>query len=249
MPLKNIEAYTSARHRFVLAVDSSERNLRFLTGLLKQFNYDAYAVRTAAEALEIAGVINPVLIVAGRKLDAGNDAIGLIRSLRSANPECAAPVLVLTTGADPAFERDCLNAGALTCLRAPVTLENFYRVIQVAIEPVPRMTIRIGADLSMTINGSRTDERVRDISENGAYVKTRSLRPLKSKLSVRIRLPDCEVSADAAVIYLRQAGEDRSGESGMGLEFVSISQDDRQRIRLFIRSEMSKGISALPNAR
>jgi CheY-like chemotaxis protein len=248
MVLKNIETYTAARHRFVLVVDSNERNLKFLSSLLKQFEYNAYAVGTVEEALELATVISPVLIVTSRHLDAGNDAAGFIKRFKSVNPTCTAPFIVLTAGADPAFERDCLNAGALTCLRAPVTIENFYRIIQVAIEPVPRMTIRISTNLPAIIGGSRKDELVRDISENGAYVLTSSLHPLKTELPVRIKLADSLVSINAEVIYVRRAEDDRNGQSGMGLQFVRISPDDQQRIRLFIRSELSKGIARVRTA-
>jgi len=249
MVLKNIETYTADRHRLVLAVDSDDRNLLFLSKLLKQFEYDAFAVGTAKEALEIAAAICPVLIITGRQLDAGNDALGFIRSFRLVNPTCTAPFIVLTAKPDPAFERDCLSAGALTCLRSPVTVENFYRVIQVAIEPVPRMTIRISTNLPATINGMRKVECLRDLSEDGAYILTNLLHPLSTKVTVRIKLSDCVVSADAVVIYLKRPEEDRKGQSGMGLQFVRISQESQERIRLFIRSELSKGIKPSRSAR
>jgi CheY-like chemotaxis protein len=248
MAIRNIETYTAARSRFMLVVDSNERNRRLLSGLLKQFEYSAYAVGTAWEALELAAVVSPVLVVTAGQLDSGNDAIALIRSFKLANPTCSAPFVVLTAKADPAFERECLDAGALICLRAPVTFENFYRVIQVAVESVPRMTIRIGTSLPVTINETRMDESVQDISENGAYVLSPSLFPIRTTLPIRIELADSEVSADAMVIYLKRAGGGRKGESGMGLEFVRISEEDRQRIRLFIRKEMTKNMNIAPPA-
>jgi CheY-like chemotaxis protein len=245
MKLQNIETHTADRRRFVLVVDSNDRNQRFLSTLLTQFEYEVHVVRTAKEALEIAAVINPVLIVAARQSDAENDALALIKSFRSVNPTCTAPFIVLTTKPDPAFERDCLRAGALSCLRAPVTFENFYRVIQVAIEPIPRMTIRISTNLPAAINGTRKDEWVQDISEDGAYILTSALHRRDTKLSVQIKLPACVISADAVVLYSNQPNNDRNIRSGMGLRFLQISEEDRQRIRLFIRGEMSKGISPL----
>ncbi len=249
MTLQNIETYTARRRRFVLVVDSNARNLQFLSTLLERFEYKAYGVRTLEEALELAAVVSPVLVVVARQLDGNNDALGLIRSFKSVNHTCRAPFIVLTSNADPAYERECLSSGALICLRAPITIENFYRVIQVAIEPVPRMTIRIGANLPAAINGVRTDECVRAISEQGAYIMTSSRHPLKTKLPVRIKLSDCVISADAEVIYRKGTDDNQKGETGLGLQFVRISEQDRQRIRLFIRSEMSKGINPLPNAR
>ena len=242
MVLVNIEKHTASRRRFVLIAESSDRNRLFLSTLLKHFNYEPYAVNTAAEAVEIADVIDPILIVTARQIAADCDAVKFITSLRSAKPVCTAPVIVLFAESEPAFERACLNAGALTCLHAPVTFENFYRVIQVAIEPVPRMTIRIDTNLPAAVNKKRTDECIIEISEGGAYLLTGSLHMRDSELSVQIKLPDCVIDVDAVVIYAKKANEDTKGRTGMGLQFTRISEKDQKRIRLFIRQEMAKGI-------
>jgi CheY-like chemotaxis protein len=249
MELKNIEKITANRRRFVLIVDSSDRNRQFLSTLLKHFDYEPYAVSTAEEAVEIAAVIGPVLIVTAGQIDTDNNAVRLIKSLRSASPECTAPFIVLIAKSEPAFERECLSAGALTCLHAPVTFENFYRVIQIAIEPIPRMTIRIGTDLPAAINGKRTDECVQEISENGAYLLTSSLHQRGTRLLVMIKLPTGVISVEAEVIYAKRSDEDTKGRTGMGLQFERISEEDQKRIRLFIRSEMAKGINPAQPAR
>jgi CheY-like chemotaxis protein len=249
MELKNIEEYTANRRRFVLIVDSSDRSRQFLSTLLKQFDYEAYAVGTAMEAVESASVIRPVLIVTAAQIEPDHDAVRLIRLFKSADPEDKTPFVVLMAKSDPAFVRECLNAGALTCLQAPVTFENFYRVIQVAIEPLPRMTIRISTNLPAAINGKRTDECVREISENGAYLLSSSLHPRGTQLPVKIKLSNGVVSVDAVVIYTKKSDEDRSGRTGVGLQFVRITEEDQKRIRLFIRNEMSKGINPTSPAR
>ena len=249
MGLINIEKLTASRRRFVLVVDGSDRSRQFLSTLLKQFDYEPYAVSTAEEAVELATVIGPVLIVAAGQISDDCSAIQLIRSYKSANPECTAPFIVLIAQSEPGFERDCLNAGALTCLRAPVTFENFYRVIQIAIEPIPRMTIRINTNLPAAIHGKRKDELVQEISEGGAYLLTSLLHPRGSRIPVKIKLSTDVVSVDAIVIYAKKSDEDTKGRTGMGLQFERISDEDQKRIRLFIRSEMSKGINPTPPAR
>jgi CheY-like chemotaxis protein len=242
MELKNIETCTADRQQFVLVVDSNDRNQQLLSTLLQRFKYKPYAVKTAKEALALANIISPVLIIAARQIDAENDAPRFIQSFKTANPACSAPVIVITTKRDPAFERDCLNVGALACLCAPVTFENFYRVIQVAIEPIPRMTIRISTNLPAAINNTRKDEYVKDLSEDGAYIMTSAPYPRDTKLSIRIKLSGRIISADAVVIYLKHPGKDKNGLTGMGLRFLRITEEDQNHIRLFIRGEMSKGI-------
>lgn len=240
MALKNIEECTADRSRFVLVVDGSDRNRQFLSTLLTRFEYSVLAVKTVQETLEILGTFSPVLIIAARMLDGGNDAVGLMRSIRSADPKFTTPVIVLNARPDPEFERACLEAGALTYLRAPVTIENFYRVIQVAIEPMPRMSLRVNTNLPVMISGTRKDERAQCISENGAYILTSSPYPRNTKLPVRIKLSECLISADAVVLYVKKS--DGNGQSGMGLLFERISPEDQQRIRLFIREEMTKTV-------
>ena len=249
MKLQDIEKVTADRRRFVLVVESSVRNRLFLSTILKQFDYDAFGVSTVKEALEISAFCKPVLIVTAGQIDADHNAVQLIQSFREANPECTAPFIVILSKSEPEYERECLSAGALTCLHAPVTFENFYRVIQIAIEPVPRMTIRISTNLPALIDGKRKDESVQEISEGGVYMQTSFLQPRGTRLPVKIKLSDYVVSVDAVVIYAKHSIEDAKGRTGMGLQFVRISEEDEKRIRLFIRSEMSKGINPTPSAR
>ncbi len=243
MELRSLEKVSAGLSRIVLLADGSRRDQKLLSVLLKQFGYEVCAAGTAGEALKAAVMKRPVLVVTARHVDADHDAIGLIRLFKSARLEPSIPIVVLIARSDPSFERECLSAGALTCLSAPVTFESFYRVVQVAIEPVPRMTIRINTSVRAAINGGKTDERVSEISENGAFVLTRSSCPRDTKLAVDIHLPDGVVSAEAVVLYEKRSAEGK----GVGLQFTQISEKDQQRIRLFIRREISKGVGPLPS--
>lgn len=245
MELHNIEKESADRRRFVLIADGNKRNQVFLSVLLKEFGYETCAVSTAGAALKTAVLMRPVLAITARQVDDDHDALGLIRLFKSADLEPPVPIVVLVAKPDPAFEQECLRAGALTCLRAPVTFESFYRVVQVAIEPLPRMTIRISANVPAAIDGKRGDERVQEISENGALVLTSSPYQRDRKLAVTIFLPDGEVSVDAVVLYVKRSDQEGSGKNSVGLQFTRISEEDQQQIRLFIRREISKGIAPL----
>jgi hypothetical protein len=73
-------------------------------------------------------------------------------------------------------------------------------------------------------------------------VRTLDPRPLNTKLPVRIHLAGGDITADAAVIYSHQAGDNPQDEPGMGLQFVRISSQDQERIRQFIRDEVTRDI-------
>ncbi len=96
---------------------------------------------------------------------------------------------------------------------------------------------------SKTLNGrtARNLEAMRasSLSEQGVYVCTSNPYQLNAKLPLRIHLLDKSISADAVVIYNDRVSGDRR-EPGMGLQFVKISQQDREHIRKFIRTEIAR---------
>ncbi len=244
MALFNIDTHTASRRRFVLVVDSRPANLLYASTLLQRFEYNVCPARTAGEALEAASIITPILIVTAQNLD---DMPGceLIGKLKQAGSTRAVSIIVLTRKTDPENERACLAAGAVICLPAHTPVEDLYRVIQMAVEPVPRMNLRINTQLPVTINSNALNGDkggcARALSENGVYVRTSKPYPLKTILPVQIHLVDTTLSVEAEVIYTRKPGNAQN-QLDMGLQFVRISRDDQLRIRRFIRDEITKGI-------
>jgi CheY-like chemotaxis protein len=244
MALFNVDTRTASRRRFVLVVDSRPANLLYVSTLLKRFEYNVCSVRTAGEALETASIITPILIVTAQNLD---DMPGceLIAKLKCADSTAAASIIVLTRKTDPENERACLTAGAVTCLPVRTPVEDLYRVIQMTVEPIPRMNLRINTRLPVTINGSAIDRdeggSAQTLSENGAHIRTSKLYRLKTILPVQIHLDNTPLSVEAEVIYIRKSSN-AENQLDMGLQFVQISLDDQLRIRRFIRDDITKGI-------
>ncbi len=245
MALSNVDTHTASRRRFVLVVDGDPADLSYTSTLLKRFQYNVCPARTAGEALETASIITPILIITAQNL---NDMPGreLIRKLKQIGSARSVSIIVLTRKTDLADERACLAAGAVTCLPTHVPIEDLYRVIQMAIEPVPRMNLRINTKLPVTINNRAVDcgdgGCASALSEHGAYIRTSKPYPLKTRLPVQIHLADTALSVEAEVIYTRTPGNEQKRLHGMGLQFVQISPQDRLRIRKFIRDEITKGI-------
>jgi CheY-like chemotaxis protein len=243
----SVVSHPAGRRRFLLVVDSDVERLFHTATLLQRFQYNIWTAQNATEALEMATVAVPALIVTAQFLD-DLPALELIKQVKRIDQMRAVPIVVLTQKTDRSNEQDCLFAGALTCLSMPVQAEDLYRVVQVAVEPLPRMNIRINTKLSVTI-GDRTVECAEGecasvLSEHGLYVRTLDPYPLHSKLPVQIHLADKTIAADTEVIYSHPAGTDPEDEPGMGLQFMQISREDQKRIRLFIRDEITKDIDA-----
>ncbi len=245
-PRTSSASHSVGRPRFLLVVDSDIEALFYTTTLLQRFQYNIWSAQSAAEALEMASIAVPALFLIAQHLE-DMSGFEFIKQLKQNQVARNIPIIMLTREADPAAERACLTAGALTCLSMPVKAEDLYRVVQVATEPMPRMNIRINTKLSVTVNNQTVEciegECASVLSEHGVYVRTLDPRPLNTKLPVRIHLAGGGITADAVVIYSHQAGDAPLDEPGMGLQFVRISPQDQERIRRFIRDEVTRDIN------
>ena len=246
MPGRGVSSNIPAgfRRRFLLVVDSDARSLFYTTTLLQRFQYNIWTAQSAEEAIEMATTAIPAMVITTQNL---NDMPGFkfIHQLKQINRTRLVPIIVLSDKTDPADERACLVAGAVTCLATPIKAEDLYRVIQVAVEPIPRMNIRINTSLSVTINSQtvqcREGECASVLSEHGVYVRTLDPFPLNTRLPIQIHMADRTISADAVVIYSDRTSAEHQ-DPGMGMQFVQISQQDQEHIRKFIRDEITRGI-------
>ncbi|MBM3802174.1 MAG: hypothetical protein FJW26_07660 [Acidimicrobiia bacterium] len=82
---------------------------------------------------------------------------------------------------------------------------------------------------------TRTTERLRDLSEGGAFIESREVFAVGSVLSLRFKLPGARelISCSVCVRNLR-------GRGGMGVEFLDVSSQDRSRIKLVVEEQISR---------
>ena len=231
--------------KFLLVVDSNRSTSSRMKALLKQFQYKALSVHTADEALELCDIVMPSLVIIREVEDMTQ--VDFIKNLKRLDTPGKVSVIVVSSSKDADAERDCLSAGAVTCLRPPLNIETLYRTIQVAIENVPRMNLRIDTKVPFVINDKTVTcgkgTFVTMLSEDGLYILTPDPCKLKTKIPITFKLADKEISAEAVVIYAHKRGNPENFEAGMGLQFVRISDPDQAQIRSFIREQFRKGIS------
>jgi CheY-like chemotaxis protein len=249
MAYTHTNSTNESTRKFLLVVDSDKSSSSKLKALLKQFCYKVWSVKTAAEALELCDIIMPALVIARQVGDMSQ--IDFIRAFKRQNGAAGSAVLVIRTGEEGVFdERACLAAGAVTCLKHPLHVETLFRTIQVAIERVPRMNLRIDTKLRVAINDrtlNGTEEKFATaLSEGGLYLLTGDLRPLNTMIPLGFTVAGKMIAADARVIYAHRQGNQENFRPGMGMQFVRISEQDQERIRFFIREEIRKGIFASP---
>ena len=242
-----VDSSNASERKFLLVVDNNKASSTGLKALLKQFRYKVWIVATAAEALELMDIVTPALVVVGQLEDMTQ--VELTKEIRQSAPAAAASILVITPGTDAAYDRACLAAGAVTCLKFPLHVETLYRTIQVAIETVPRMNMRIKTKFPVIIEDKTLQcqeaKFATALSESGLYILTPEPCPLGTKIPLKFKVAGKILSALAVVIYAHEFGNAADFEPGMGLQFIRISDQDREEIRLFIRGEVRKAISSV----
>lgn len=246
MAFTSIDSSNVSEGKFLLVVDNNKASSSGLKALLKEFRYKVWTVATAAEALELIDIVMPALVIVGQIEDMTQ--VDLTKEVRQAAPQGTASVLVVTSGRDAAHDRACLAAGAVTCLKIPLNVETLYRTIQVAIESVPRMNLRLNTNFPVFIEDKtmpcREGKFATALSESGMFLLTPDPCPLNTKIPLKFKVAGRILSAEAVVIYTHDVGNQSDFEPGMGLQFIRISDQDQEHIRRFIREEVRKAIAS-----
>ncbi len=233
----------ASEKKFVLVVDRNKPSSAGIKSLLKQFHYKAWCVDSAAEALELCDIVMPALVIVHQIDDMTHPEF--VSQLKQLDSSGEVSILVAAGKKDEVDERACLAAGAVTCLKLPLKVETLYRTIQVAIESVPRMNIRINTKLPIVLDDKSNSQGkfATTLSESGLFLQTSEPCPLKSRVHLKLKVAGRIVSADAVVIYAHKQGRHAHSKPGMGLQFMEISDRDQEHIRSFISEEIKKGIS------
>ncbi len=233
--------------KYVLVVGSDADSLVYTSILLQRLDYQICTAFTVDEAIDMADVMEPSLVIT----DLQTSALGvprLIELLKQKPDTAAIPVIIKSEHFTPQIEKKCLDAGARACLKKPVEPEDLYRAVQSAIEPTPREHIRIQTRLSVLVNNRKLDESAGEfatvLSSRGMYVRTRYPLPVKARFPVRIKIDDRLVNAEAKVIYSHQEGEGPNGQPGMGLYFAEISEEDQRFLQQYIAAHVTKGMTS-----
>jgi len=236
---------TKRRTRFLLAVDSDANALFALSMLLQRFEYTISTAASAAEALKIATIAAPSLVITALALPDMN-GLDFIRRLRQDPRLASVPFFVKLKEREPEAERLCRQAGAAACLYPPIQAEDLYQFVQKAIEPTPRSNIRIQTTIAVTVNDKPLDcvegECASVLSEHGMYIRTLRPSAVHTRLAIKLVVKNQPIVAEAVVLYCHKFGEGPFKEPGMGLKFVKIAPADQERIRLFIREEVTRGM-------
>lgn len=162
--------------------------------------------------------------------EARSPALRIVREEEfGALPDETIPVIALAGRNRTAQTNDPRIVGTV---KRPARLHEIYRLLQLALEPMPRAVPRVEVDLpahAQSANGDQWDLRVESLSENGCLVIGPKLPTLGTALTIRIEMPWGErITVPADVAYERR--------DQIGLVFHGITLGNQRRLaKLVIR--------------
>lgn len=234
--------------RTIILINSSAATQLYWGMLLKRLQYTVVSARSAEEALGSMESAPPSVVLTDVPLP-GMDGVALLRAIKDSPLYRDIPVVMLSSIDDPAARDTCTRLGCSGWFSTDVEPDTLYPVLQSLSESIPRRHIRLITSLRVVVGdgtamgGAVRTEYASAISEGGLFVCTRYPQPQNALTPVRVILNGSEITAKAVVVYSSAAGASPSQEPGMGLKFVEITDQDRSRIRRFIKEQLTKGLS------
>jgi CheY-like chemotaxis protein len=234
--------------RTILLVDNSASSLFFWGMLLKRLEYKVLTARSAEEALRTLETTLPDAVLTETVLP-GMKGTELLTTIRNTPRLKDIPVIILTAAENQQHKETCQRLGCAGWFTKEVEPDVLYRALQAVSEAQPRQFIRLATSLraivgdGTSIGGSQRTEFVTALSEGGLFIRTRYPQPRNTITPLRIDLNGEEVRAKAVVLYSSSDNAGPTGEPGMGMRFIEISDRDRGVLRRFIRDQLTKGIA------
>ncbi|MFH1262625.1 MAG: PilZ domain-containing protein [Pseudomonadota bacterium] len=96
---------------------------------------------------------------------------------------------------------------------------------------------RVEVDIDLSAFGHYDLSKLTNVSIGGAFIRTTAVQPIGTRIGMTFHLPgDSEaIRAEGEVVWVyNQPGKGRMNMTGMGLRFVEIDSNHREKIRKFV---------------
>ena len=191
--------------------------------------------------LDVLGLVrseHPDLII--EDVDgSGPRALELCRQLKT-DPETSSIPLILVTSEQ--LEHRLEVAGADTLLRKPLIPNEFYEAVRRYVPLPDRRHLRYVMNVRFTFefDGQFCQAFSRDISLNGAFLKTDRLLPPGTHLQIGFRLPGegVRICCGGVVRRVSEHEAKHKGVSGIGVEFEGIHDEELGTLERFLRRHL-----------
>jgi uncharacterized protein (TIGR02266 family) len=224
----------------VLIICRSAAGQMYLGVLLNRIWYSPMLAKSTEEAVDLAKSTSFSLILFDG--DAVSEGLGNAIARMHNDPILKTiPLILFLTNDDPQMNERLLAQGCAAILTKPLDLAIVYGVLS-RLSGQPRSSPRVSVKMQVDLDGAASEKKLpcTNVSEGGVFLRTVS--PLAEGMVVRIGffLPhDSErIELDAEVVRSLPLDPQMLSEPGMGLRFLSISQDQQTRIRNYVQWSM-----------
>lgn len=215
----------------VVLVDDSKPFLMYLSVLLNRMNLEVLPVNSAPEALELARVTKPDIMIMDMSRS-GMDGLEALREIRQDKLLADLPVILISSYADKSRQWEAMSLGCVDVLDKPIELRRLHKAIQNCnLYPGgPRRYMRVAFDADVVFQSADLTSKVKGVSlsERGIFVLTHHLLPKGALVEVDIPLPSGEIlRVGGTVIYSKaQSGNSTVLAQGLAIKFNRMTQKD-----------------------
>lgn len=248
MLIKNVKMANNAaiRHgRYIMLVDSNKNDLFYMASLLGNLKYSICTAYTGVEAIVMADIVLPGLIIVDMELS-DMSGTNFVQQIKRHKYACSVPIIMKSPLPSPESKNLSESIGCAGYLSNPSQVEILYSTIQAVMERDPRKNIRINVQIGVSVM-SKSQGRLTGIycsffSKQGMYIKTISPCLKDEIIHVDFVLDGKQNSTDAIVLYSHKLQSDSYNDPGMGIKFINVSQECNDTICQYIHNHIMEGV-------
>lgn len=232
----------------ILIADDNKTFLMYVGLLLKRFDFDVIPAETGLEVLKLVKLTEPDLVLLDVHMSR-IDGVTVLRHLREDQQTTHLSVIMISMDDAETTIQQCRNLGCFDYLLKPIKIDKLHDSIQSCFfshKGTNRTRLRAPYTVKVSVHHDNVDYELfsESISIGGIYLRKQEPLPVGSRVSITLKLPDEHtIQTNGEVIYTKGLyGDFLRLPPGMAVAFKDLSEEDTERMRIFITDLLSRDI-------
>jgi two-component system cell cycle response regulator DivK len=231
--------------RQILVAGDGKTFVRFMNVLLVRMGFEVISAENGDEALRLARLFRPDVMVVDMDMLAADCMQGL-SWIRQDKSLAEIPVLIITAGEHESLKKKYMSLAFTRVLAKPVNLSELNKALQTCLslpQGWARKHLRAGCDQRVTVRHDETEGvyLAQTISDHGIFVAAPAPLRIATEVLVTLRVGGKSISPKGRVIYIKPPG--------MAIEFTRLSEDEQAELEKFVSNLLAGDIAPLQEAR
>lgn len=225
----------------ILLADDSQTFLMYVGILVKRLGFKTYLAKDGVEAIKLAKEKNPSIIILDGIMPR-MDGASCLSIIRKDSELMDTPVLVVTSYGNETAKEEFTRLGACGFLKKPLNITEFHNAIKHCMKGMNnRQNIRVS--LTMRALVECLDEKrelfASNLSVDGIFLRTAAPFEAGTELDIVFSVDQEDpVELKGKVVYINKLSPEMEPEPGMGIKFVEVPEDIKQRIDCFLMNNL-----------